>query len=244
MARSIKIDNALQKRFTRKNNKNKKEGSREIIAYFLIVCEGEKTEPCYFKSFPRKIKKLVLDIATDGSGTNTLGVVERAIEFRNKSTQKYDRVWVVFDKDSFNPSQFNGAIAKAKANSIFCAWSNEAFELWYILHFQNRITPMSRDQYKKAIEDSINEKRVISSQRKQGKSFRYEKNLPNMYETLKKYGNQDHAIRWAKELEHSYQGTNFSKHNPCTLVYKLVEELNGQSEVLNDEINEKYLDGK
>lgn len=38
MARTIKIDNALQKRFSKQEKKKKK----ELISYFLIVCEGEK----------------------------------------------------------------------------------------------------------------------------------------------------------------------------------------------------------
>ena len=43
MARVIKIDNALQKRFSYKSNKKKEK--RELRVYFLIVCEGEQTEP-------------------------------------------------------------------------------------------------------------------------------------------------------------------------------------------------------
>ena len=45
IARVIKIDNALKKQFAFNSNKKKKD--KEIIIYFLIVCEGEKTEPNY-----------------------------------------------------------------------------------------------------------------------------------------------------------------------------------------------------
>ena len=53
MARVIKIDNALQKRFASKNQRQQE--NRQLVAYFLIVCEGEKTEPNYFKGFPKRI---------------------------------------------------------------------------------------------------------------------------------------------------------------------------------------------
>ena len=114
MARTIKIDNALQKRFAKKTKKSK---SRELVTYFLIVCEGEKTEPNYFKSFPKKVGKFIYDIEFEGGGISTLKVVEKAIDLRDKSKQKYDRVWAVFDRDSFKANSFNSAILKAKANN-------------------------------------------------------------------------------------------------------------------------------
>jgi len=153
MARVIKIDNALLKRFAKSSSSKKK--SKELNAFFLIVCEGEKTEPNYFRSFPKQSGKIIFDITFDGGGISTLKVVEKAIQLRDRSQQKYDRVWAVFDRDSFKANSFNSAIQKAEANDIKCAWSNEAFELWYLLHFHNRITAMSRDEYKKAIESAV-----------------------------------------------------------------------------------------
>lgn len=237
MARVRKIDNALQKRFSAKQGKRGK--SRELITWFLIVCEGEKTEPNYFKSFPKQVGKIIYEIRYGGGGINTLGVVETAIEMRNKANKKYDRVWAVFDRDSFKEDSFNKAISKAKKNDIKCAWSNEAFELWYLLHFHNRVTAMTRDEYEKAIEDAVNEK---SGNKK--KPFQYKKNDPGMYALLNKTGNQSLAIRWAKDLSNKIDGENFADYNPQTQVFKLVEELIGQSEELNDEIIKKYKEGK
>lgn len=237
MANIIKVDNALEKRFARKMQTKKK--SKVLVAYFLIVCEGEKTEPNYFRAFPKQAGKIVYDIKFDGGGISTLKVVEKAIELRDKSPQKYDRVWAVFDRDSFKPNSFNSAILKAKANNIKCAWSNEAFELWYLLHFHNRITAMERGQYQNAIEESIN-KKVKRGEKK----FTYKKNDLKMYFHLNKHGNQELAIKWAKELDKNITGQNFSSFNPNTRVYQLVEELIGKSEKLNKEIQEKFSDGK
>ncbi|MCF8373996.1 MAG: RloB family protein [Bacteroidales bacterium] len=243
MARTIKIDNVLQKRFSKIDKKKTKEGTRELKVYFLIVCEGEKTEPNYFKSFPLNVGCFVYDLTFDGGGINTKKVVERAIELRDSSSQKYDRVWAVFDKDSFPMNRFNGAISKADANNIRCAWSNEAFELWYLLHFYNRNTPMSRKEYKLAIEKAINEK---LKGKKGGKTnpFKYSKNSTEMYSILQKHGNQAQAIIWAIDIESQHIGENYSLYNPCTKVYSLVKELNGDSQILNTEIIEKYNKGE
>ncbi len=236
MARTIKIDNALQKRFAKQAKKPK---IREVVTYFLIVCEGEKTEPNYFKSFPKQVGKTIYDITFEGGGISTIKVVEKAIELREKSTQKYDRVWAVFDRDSFKASSFNSAILKAEANNIGCAWSNEAFELWYLLHFHNRITAMKREEYQKAIEEAVNSKLG-----KKKKPFKYKKNDTEMYSLLNKVGDQKHAIKWAKDLSLKIDGEKFATYNPQTMVFKLVEELNGQSDELNKEILKKYNEGK
>lgn len=236
MARTIKIDNALQKRFAKQAKKSK---ARELVTYFLIVCEGEKTEPNYFKSFSKQVGKIIYDIEFDGGGISTLKVVEKAIELRNKSKQKYDRVWAVFDRDSFKANSFNSAISKAKANNISCAWSNEAFELWYLLHFHNRITAMTRNEYKKSIEDAINTKLG-----KRKKPFQYKKNDTEMYSLLNKLGSQESAINWSKELANGITGEQFANYNPQTMVFKLVEELNGTSEELTAEIIKKYEEGQ
>jgi len=236
MAQKIKIDNVLQKRFARQSKRTE---SRQLITYFLIVCEGEKTEPNYFKSFPKKVGKFIYDVSFEGGGISTLKVVEKAIELREQSKQKYDRVWAVFDRDSFKSNSFNSAILKAKANNIKCAWSNEAFELWYLLHFHNRITAMKREEYKKAIEDAVN-----GSVKGKKKKFKYQKNDLEMYSLLDRIGNQASAIKWAKELADRNTGEQFANYNPQTMVFKLVEELNGQSQELNDELIKKFYEGE
>ena len=59
MARKVKIPNHIQKRLERKGHQRK----RNVIPkrkYFLIVCEGEKTEPNYFESLKQDLPKGVL----------------------------------------------------------------------------------------------------------------------------------------------------------------------------------------
>ncbi len=235
MANIIKIDNAILKR-NKRVEKKRKEKTREIRVYFLIVCEGEKTEPNYFKSFKTNVKSFVYTIDTFGEASNTKDLVKRTIKYRDKSSQKYDSVWVVFDKDSFSPNNFNGAIHLAENNNIKVGWSNEAFELWYLLHFQYRNTYMSRADYKKAIEDQINAKIIAQSRVKKPLKFEYKKNSLEMYSILEKYGSQKQAIKYAKKLIENHNCSNFAIHNPCTKIHLLVEELNGDSEDLNTQI--------
>lgn len=185
---------------------------------------------------------LVLDLMFDGGGISTTKVLEKAVEIRDKSSQKFDRIWIVFDKDSFPEANFNKAILNAETEGIKSAWSNEAFELWYLLHFVYRNTAMSREDYKKAIETQINTQIKL----KTGKagSFSYKKNDAEMYKTLQELGNETNAINWAEKLEKTYTGQQYAKYNPCTTVYKLVQELRGQSKALNEEIEKKYEKGE
>lgn len=207
------------------------EVKKKIRVYFLIVCEGSKTEPNYFESFPSENGEFTIEQVLEGGAGNTLNVVDKAIELRDKSDRKYDRVWAVFDKDSFPDEDFNAAIQRGEDNGIHCAWSNEAFELWYLLHFCRREDAMSRTQYKDAISEQVNRRLG-----KKAGNYTYKKNDPDNYRLITKLGRQDLAIRYAKELEEKYSNKRFARHNPRTTVYKLVEELMGQDEELNKEI--------
>lgn len=238
MANIIKIDNAVLKR-QKRTEKKRKQNTKEARVYFLIVCEGEKTEPNYFKSFKSNVKSFVYTIDTLGEGSNTKDLVKRTIKARENSSQKYDRVWTVFDRDSFSPDNFNGAIQLANSQDIKVGWSNEAFELWYLLHFQYRNTSMSRTDYKKAIEDEINAKIAKESKSKKPKKFEYKKNSTEMYNILEKYGNQTQAIKWAEQLIATHTCENYAVHNPCTLIHLLVKELIGESDELIKEIKNR-----
>lgn len=240
MANIIKIDNSVLKR-QKRIEKKRKQNTKEIKVYFLIVCEGEKTEPNYFKSFKTNVKSYVYTIDTLGEGSNTKDLVNRTIKARDRSSQLYDSVWAVFDRDSFSPDNFNGAIQLANNNNVKVGWSNEAFELWYLLHFQYRNTSMSRIDYKKAIEDEINTKITAGSKSKKTKKFEYKKNSEEMYDILAKYGNQSQAIKWAEQLIDSHTCENYAIHNPCTLIHILVKELNGDSDELIQQIKDRDL---
>lgn len=98
----------------------------------------------------------------------------------------------------------------SKYQNIKIAYSNEAFELWYLLHFNYYDTKMSRTSYKKMLTSLLKEK--------------YKKNSVDMYEKL--LDKQANAIRNAKKLLSAYSSLNPEQDNPSTTVFILVEELN------------------
>lgn len=175
---------------------------------FLIVCEGECTEPNYFKSF-RLTSALI-----KGTGYNTLSLVEKTIEIRDQEIDKgkqFDQVWSVFDRDDHSTHNFNEAFNLAKRNNIKIAYSNEAFELWYLLHFNLLCTGISRKSY------------IIKLHKLLG--HKYCKNSETIYDEI--IDKQSDAIKNAKTLNKQYNPKlNPEKAKPSTNVYKLVEQLN------------------
>jgi hypothetical protein len=191
------------------------------------VCEGEATEPNYFEGLKQDLPKGVLTsyrIDVEGTGMNTQSLLNEALrlesEYEKNQGRIIDRLWVVFDRDSFSANNFNNAILRCKENKpeIGCAWSNEAFELWYLLHFQYYENAISRKDFKGLIENNL--KPFL------GEDFRYEKNNEQMYAWLKEHGSQEDAIRNGKRLTKLYgERQDYANHNPCTKVWMLVEEL-------------------
>ncbi|MDY6804625.1 MAG: RloB family protein [Cyanobacteriota bacterium] len=194
-------------------DRNKTVATREAIELFLIVCEGEKTEPNYFQSFP--LPQYAIDVR--GLGTNPQNLVRKALKI-SREEGEYDSVWCVFDRDSWKADDFNGAITYAEKNGIKVAYSNEAFELWYLLHFDYRDTAMSREDYKSALTEKLRKAGLISSKE------RYRKNSENMYEMLEK--KQSKAIQNARTLLKQYNPPSPADDNPSTTVHLLVEQLN------------------
>ena len=181
----------------------------------LIVCEGAKTEPNYFKRIQQTLPPQVVEICIQGEGANTQSLVDRAKNHRDSKKETdypYDEVWVVFDRDSFDPSQFDNAIHSAETTGMKAAWSNEAFEIWYILHFEARQTGMSRIEYEDCLTEYL--------------ETPYKKNDPDMYSKLVAKGDESKAVQRAKSLLSSHNGIPHHDANPCTKVNELVEKLN------------------
>lgn len=221
MARKIKIDNAVLKRQAfKKKPRVESTLTLRLPKGFLIVTEGVKTEPNYFESIRRTLPNYALElIVIKGAGANTLQVVEKAQELRDESSSTFEHVWAVFDRDSFPAKNFNTAIQQAKSWGIETAWTNEAFELWYLLHFQFVQNGMSREQYRPFLERELTQR--------MGQPFTYQKNRADMYDLLQQYGDEKRAIEWAKQLESHFESeTDYANQNPCTKVHLLIDALN------------------
>ena len=194
---------------------------------YFIFCEGEQTEPNYFKGFESNIEnnpiyKDMVTVKVQGCGKETLRVVEDAQDFVQKNKIKNAKVFCVFDKDDFPAKDFNYAIScmeklnKNKNDVIYhAAWSNQCIELWFLLHFSYYHSNNDRKQYFEAL-DNILRKRGLN---------KYKKNDDLIFDILYEHGNPKQAIIFAKKLMNEYSETNYADMSPATKVYELVEEL-------------------
>lgn len=198
----------------------RKENVRQKLVRFLVVCEGTRTEPFYFEALINNHISTVREVTIEGEGRATVALVDSTLkikkELERKNAMSFDRVWVVFDKDDFD--DFNEAIKKAQKLGFCSAWTNEAFELWYYLHFEYLDTGINRSAYIEKLEK-------VLRNRMGDDEFQYQKGNPEIYKLLQQYGREDLAKRFAEKLRKQYIGTNYATHKPCTMIDKLVEEL-------------------
>lgn len=203
----------------RKTRMSKKIKERDET--WLIVCEGEKTEPNYFERLfeyannksDKKVKFYV-----DGKGRNTESLIDSIDNYFNyfddlitRVDIPYGKVFAVFDKDSFKNNNFNNAIHRAHKKGYITIWSNECIELWFLLHFNYLDTNIPRDKYFEKLSDIFGTK--------------YEKS-DNHFDMLNTEENLKKAVKNAKKLYCQFEDEpSFAKRAPCTTVFTLIEEL-------------------
>ena len=188
----------------------------------LIITEGTKTEPLYFKAIEKRINAKYhgqwVTIEILGSGEHTVELLERAARMADLNPSCYSHVWVVYDKDNFRADEFNNVAARcetlaAGGAKFHAIWSNECFELWYILHFEYLQTPLSRGDYDAKLSSHL----VV---RGRGK---YEKNRDDMFVILEP--NLTDAKNNAKKLEKLNAGKTPADSTPGTMVHQLISAL-------------------
>jgi hypothetical protein len=183
--------------------------------YHLIVTEGIKTEPNYFEGlkqeinlkFPNKIM-----IVIEGQGDNTLSLLKRAEKLVFDDPNPIKHVWLVYDKDSFPPADFDNTAVRCgdiSDNGVeyHALWSNECIELWFLLHFEYLQSALCRNDYYPKLSKHL--------------KFKYEKNNEDIYKLLRQ--SMQTAIRNAKKLEELHNGFPPSKCSPGTNAYKIFE---------------------
>lgn len=186
----------------------------------LIVAEGQ-TETLYFESFP----VLTLTVKTVNlEGQSKLKLIEATENIVNKSDDKYDIVWCVFDMDIKQGekefSDFDNAIESSIAKGYRIAYSNDCFEVWFYLHYYFSDQKNHRTFYYKQLGNLWD-----CNYEKDGKKYDF---CLKTYSLLESDVNasQEKAIERAKKLLDNQKDLTFHKQNPVTLVYELVEFLN------------------
>src|SRR5690606_34321653 len=111
--------------------------------------------PAYFNSFPITTAK----VNSYGLGASKTALVNMIIKDLQINPRENDEdIWCVFDMDvhyanvANQKQDFNNAIKIANSNNIQVAYSNDCFELWFVLHYQNISAQLHRGNYYKILD--------------------------------------------------------------------------------------------
>ncbi|MCA0361525.1 MAG: RloB family protein [Armatimonadetes bacterium] len=188
------------------------QSSRQPRDRFLIVCEGSKTEPSYFKGLTNYLQMPASVEVITSPGSAPISVVDEAIKRLSKKGSQYDQVWVVFDREqwNYNPT-FGVAVDKASANGIAVATSNPSIEFWFLLH--NEFTTR---QFLNCDDVMKHLKQFLPDYAKGGYDFR------NLFENT-----QTACCRAEKVLQYHRAASqdDSDESNPSTKVHRLAEAL-------------------
>lgn len=201
MARNRKPSGKKEPKLQRKVNQ------RPLVLRLLIVCEGEQTEPNYFKGF----RNSSVTIKIKSVAKDPLTLVQEADQLQKDDA--YDEVWCVFDKDEVKDKRFNDAIVEAGRCKIKVAYSNPCFELWILLHFECNTAVYSASDCRQRLDEHFDKG--------------YSKTEKDLYAQL--HSRQATAIGHAETLLAAYDNNNWASHCPSTQVHKLVQLLNKNS---------------
>lgn len=150
-------DQLFQRRKARsKHDLRRKKARRDSYDRVLIVCEGSKSEPEYFRNWCDSLKLNSANIEVVGDcGSDPLSVVNHGIERCNEDGE-FDRVFCVFDKDTHKT--YDDAVRKLNGqdSSRFTAIrSVPCFEYWLLLHFEYSTQPFTTAQALAAVRAHI-----------------------------------------------------------------------------------------
>lgn len=234
----------------------KVDDTRELnnLYTFIIFCEDEVSEYIYFKWFETSLIKINIINKQKSMMSNVVKAINyyQNNQFLIQEDGKYMiesegiEVWCVYDRDLETDAnliqekniEFNLSISTASDTGINVAWSNDAFELWILLHFLevnplNILTKERKYYYDQLTEIFKNlpnpnidlQKALIHA------SFNYKKDLKqkNNFKDIVRpiiLPKTNIAIQRAKALfEYHIQEQNYYNKKPCTLVYKLIERI-------------------
>lgn len=186
----------------------------------LIVCEGSNTEVEYLRSIPAPHADITF---IGGCGSKT-SLVNEALKLAHRDTHKGKKVWCVYDLDYKGDQvgqkeDFNSSIAKAESKGMKVAYSNDAFELWFVLHYKPIEQALLRFHYYEMLSELWN-----INYEKRGKEMDF---CITIYDILSKdvRANQTLAIKRSKVLLQEHEYKPYAEQNPCTTIFKLIEVL-------------------
>jgi RloB-like protein len=186
---------------------------------YLIVCEGTKTEPHYFREFldDLRIRPQIVRVAPN-DGVSPDRVVAHALNLYIEDASEgdaYDSVYCVFDRDKH--TTFDAAAQRTKDLSaagkpLIAITSTPCFEVWLLLHFGYTDQPFHAAGAK-----SVGDQ-VVTMLKAKPCFEKYGKGQKGIYVALK--DKLDDALNHAEQLRK--HGKASGSVNPATDIDKLV----------------------
>jgi len=192
--------------------------SKPVKRRILIVCEGEVTEPEYFRGFERWARNNTVEIEIPAQHGVPLTLVQWAKKLKRDAKSAanreqddflaYDEVWCAFDVDE-HPN-INNARQLAAAHGIKLAISNPCFELWLWLHFKESPGARHRRDLPRMIREHLWEHLPD-----------YDKHVD--FERVA--AGVANATRRARRLDDHAQAEGEAGRNPSTGIYRLTDSI-------------------
>lgn len=208
-----------------KKQLERKQGRRASYDRVLIVSEGSKTEPNYFREIRSayRLHTANVEVRPSELGTAPIQVVQYAQELlqngdrhKNIQSRAFEKVYAVFDRDDHESyhealtlaASLDGRLRNdAKQPVVFWAIpSVPSFELWLLLHFEDVRTPLHRDEVMRRLKLHIHG---------------YDKGAGNAFAITSKYLSV--ATQRAERLAESF--TAYTDPEPFTAIAELVKLL-------------------
>lgn len=200
-----------------RNNKSARRTGFKDLKYgrFLILTNGEKTEPNYFNGFIKSLPQAMQDNIQISVLHCELNNLEYEIQ-RKKANAQYSKTYIVLDKDRESEKTLKKVKSIAKRNDCHIIFSAPCIEYWFLKHFNTTVT-FTESKYLPASQQCITElkKHIIN----------YNKNNEDIYNTITSKGNEKTAIELAKKEYKPYKNKNLYDINNATNVYELIEEI-------------------
>ena len=200
----------------RNNSSARRTGFKDLkYGRYLILTNGEKTEPSYFNGFKKSLPQEMQDNIQISVLHCELNNLENEIQ-RKKANAQYSKTYIVLDKDRESEETLKKVKKIAKNNNCHIIFSAPCIEYWFLKHL-NINTTFQESQYLPASQQCITElKRHIRN---------YNKNDKDIYNTINFFGNEETAIKLAKEEFKPYKNKNLYDINNATNIYELIEEI-------------------
>jgi hypothetical protein len=231
------------------------ERHEDSLQTFIIFCEDNNSEPIYFRSFSND-RVQVNAIPNQGQGKlNVTNAIQKCredglMEFRDGGWQITEgikgRIWCVYDRDLEHTNweeihdhdhlDFDLIIRTATQSGLQVAWSNDAFELWILLHFED--VPYEQHQHRDYVYGRLTEIFRTLQPRDEALDsitrhprFRYETSfkrrkhfITHVLPALK--ANTSAAMTRAEQLARRFNhDIPFHRRNPCTMVHQLMANI-------------------